>query len=532
MVWGIDFGTSTSLLSYTARNAVRTLKLGSLDNWMPSVLARREERWLVGDEATDYAGRNVIRGIKRRITEGNHETVSYFDGQRERTESVDEAILAILKKVRRRGQTELGADSNEARFGCPADWDGAKRKRLVGLAEQAGFEVVNQQLVDEPIAACISWVQDQLADGKAVAGQVLVFDMGGGTLDVALVDVRAEPGLKPSFFVKSTAGKPIAGEKIDEEIANYFLAQSKLRILETGGSRIDPWLLGSAREIKEALSSRLEHVSALIHPKHGQINLSLTRVELEEIALPLLTQTWETVEKALYLAEFTNSQTGAVSRHAAIQGFLDSALDKVDYVVLAGGMARMPLVAELFARKGVPSHKIHIAGESVGNPNEAISLGLAEDLEPDKLNLARPSFDLVFSWHQDSTGDHGEEKIYSAYSPLYESTSTEGYPCFRWTSKANIPPTAVVDLKVIDPRGGEELEFRVKDTRETTDICFRMHDFKHLVLYPSGYMIVRHAGTDRIRVVNWPFGRFNRFVDIEVFKEYEPYQPVPMDDLR
>ena len=235
---------------------------------------------------------------------------------------------------------------------------------------------------------------------------------------------------------------------------------------------------------------------------------------------------------ALFLAEFTNSQKGAVSKHAAIQGFLDSGLSKVDYVVLAGGMARMPLLADIFVEKGVDRHKIHIAGASVGNPNEAISLGLAEDLEPDKLNLARPSFDLVFKWHRKSTGETGEVKIYSAYSPLYESTSLEGYPCFRWDSKAGIPPEAVVDLKVIDPRGGEQLEFRVKDTKDTKEIYFWMHEFKHLVLYPSGHMIVRHSGTDKIRVANWPFGRFNPYVDIEVFKEYEPYQPTPMDDLR
>lgn len=532
MVWGIDFGTSTSLLSYTSRNAVKTLRLGSVDNWIPSILAKREGTWLVGEDAFNQAGQNVIRGVKRQITEGNNETLTYFDGEKERTESVDEAVLAILRKLRRLGQTALGDDSNEARFGCPAQWDGAQRERLVGLARRAGFEVINEQLVDEPIAACISWVQDQLGDGKAVAGQVLVFDMGGGTLDVAVVDVKAEPGLKPSFFVKATAGKSIAGEMIDEEIANYLIPKTKIEALGAGGDRIDPWLLGSARELKEALSSRAEHLTALRHPLYGQIDLRLTRGELEEVVQPLLEQTWSTVEQALFLAEFTNSQKGAVSRHAAIQGFLNSALSKVDYVILAGGMARMPLISDLFVKNGVPRHKIHIAGASVGNPNEAISLGLAEDLEPDKLNLARPSFDLVFKWYKTATDESGEVKIYSAYSPLYDSKSLEGYPCFRWDSKSGIPSGAVVDLKVIDPRGGQELKFRVKDTRNEKEIAFWMHEFKHLVLYPSGYMVVRHSGVERIRVANWPFGRFNPYVDIEVFKEYEPYEPKPMDDLR
>lgn len=532
MVWGIDFGTSTSLLSYTSRNAVRTLKLGSVDNWIPSVIAKRDGNWLVGEEAIDLAGQNLIRGIKRRITEGNHETVTYFDGQNQRTESVDDAILAILKKLRRLGHTALGGESNEARFGCPADWNGEQRSRLIAVAELAGFEVVNEQLIDEPIAACISWIQDQLTEGNVIEGQVLVFDMGGGTLDVAVVEVKAEPGIKPSFFVKSTAGKSIAGEKIDERIAAHLLGDSRFRPLDTGSERIDAWLLATARELKEALSSRTEHVTALKHPKHGQIDLKLNRVELEEVVLPLLEETWGTVEKTLFLAEFTNSKKGAVSKYAAIQGFLDSALSKVDYVVLAGGMARMPLVTEMFINRGVPSNKIHIAGASVGNPNEAISLGLAEELEPDKLNLARPSFDLVLKWHDEYRDESGETKIYSAYDPLYDSNWMDGYPSFRVDSIPSIPSAALVELKVVDPRSGQELQFRVKDTREIAEICFNSYEFKHLVMYPSGHMVVKHAGTDKIRVANWPFGRFNPFVDIEIDAPYIPYEPVPMGDLR
>ena len=531
MVWGIDFGTSTSLLSYTSRNAVKTLKLGSVDNWIPSVMARRDENWVVGEEAIDLAGQNLIRGIKRRITEGNHETVTYFDGQDQRTENVDDAILAILKKLRRMGQTALGAESNEARFGCPAAWNGEKRDRLIGLANRAGFEVVNEQLIDEPIAACISWIQDQLTEGNTIEGQVLVFDMGGGTLDVAVVEVKAEPGIKPSFFVRSTTGKSIAGEKIDEKIAAHLLSNPRVGVLNTGTEQIDPWLLSAARDLKETLSSRMEHVTALKHPRHGQIDLKLSRQEMEEVIWPLLEETWSTVENALFLAEFTHGKKGAVPKHAAIKEFLASGLSKVDYVVLAGGMARMPLVSEMFVNKGVPRNKIHIAGGSVGNPNEAISLGLAEDLEPDKLNLARPSFDLVFKWHNMFNDERGEVKIFSAYSPLYDSRSSEGYPCFRWDSKADIPPAAVVDLHVVDPRTGQELKFRVEGTRETKELYFTMHEFKHLALYPNGHLILRHSGTERIRVANWPFGRFNPYVDIEVVR-YEPYEPVPMDDLR
>jgi hypothetical protein len=215
-----------------------------------------------------------------------------------------------------------------------------------------------------------------------------------------------------------------------------------------------------------------------------------------------------------------------------MKGFQANGIGNIDYVVLAGGMAKMPLVADFFVGKGVDRNQIHIAGGNLRNPNEAISLGLAEDIEPEKLNLARPSYDLVLKWQDDLSGQSGVEKIYAAYSPLYESINVNGYPCFRLDSIAEIPSGATVDLRVVDPRNNQELDFRNKDTRETKEVYFWGRDFRHLVLYPSGYMVVQHAGTEQFRIASWPFGRFNQFVDIEVKEKYEPYEPVPMDDLR
>lgn len=535
MIWGIDFGTSTSLLSHSFRNSVRSFPLGSTTNWIPSVAVENEGRIVAGEEALQFGDFRLIRAVKRAITEGNRKKVDYFDGLEMKTIDVDQVVVAILRKVKALAERTLGGDEVEARFGCPAMWDGEQRARLLRLIEEAGFRAQYRQLIDEPIAACISWVQTQLLDGKSIDGNVLVYDMGGGTLDVAVVRVKAEPGRKPSFFVKSSSGAAIAGERVDEEIALHLESRLREQGQITGSKNNSPdrWLMAPARELKERLSSSWTAKTAIVHPIHGQLDLQLSKNELDVITAPLLTEAWRAVRRALYLAEFTKGVGGrGISPHDASQSTELERLQSIDHVVLAGGMAPMLAIREDFVARGVDSSVIEVAGGSNGNPNEAISLGLAEDLEPDQLNLARPSFHLNIRWESQYTDKFGAVRIYNAYSPLFEENNTNGTPCFRWEGDSDLPKSAIGYLKVEDPRTGEELEFRIQGTRDTTkEIYFNLQSLKRIVLYPNGWLLIQSDQLTKIRVANWPFGEYSKYVDIELGDSHSPENPLWWADV-
>jgi hypothetical protein len=536
MIWGIDFGTSTTLLSHSFRSSVRSFPLGSAANWIPSVAVENEGRIVAGEEALQFGDLRLIRAVKRKITEKNVATVDYFDGLETRTIDVDQVVVAILKKVKALAERTLGGDEVEARFGCPAIWDGNQRARLLRLIEEAGFHAQYRQLIDEPIAACISWVQAQLLDGKSIDGNVMVYDMGGGTLDVAIVRVKAEPGRKPSFFVKSSSGAAIAGEHVDEQIAFHleYRLREQGRITGPKSNSPDKWLLAPARELKERLSSSPIAKTAIVHPLHGQLDLFLTKEHLDEITGPLLKAAWTAVTRALYLAEFTAGSKGrGVSPHDASQSTELERLQRLDHVVLAGGMAPMLAIREDFVTRGVDASVIEIAGGSNGNPNEAISLGLAEDLEPDQLNLARPSFHLNIRWESKYTDETGVVRVYDAYSPLYDENNTSATPCFRWTGDSDLPKSGTIGfLKVEDPRTGEELQFRIKDTRDTTkEIYFENSRLRQIVLYPNGWLLVQSDQLTKFRVANWPFGDYSKYVDIELEDGHTPEDPLPWADV-
>ncbi len=87
-------------------------------------------------------------------------------------------------------------------------------------------------------------------------------------------------------------------------------------------------------------------------------------------------------------------------------------------------------------------------------------------------------------------------------------------------------------MKVEDPRTGEELEFRIQGTRDTTkEIYFNLQNLKQIVLYPNGWLLVRSDRLTRIRVANWPFGDYSKYVDIELEDGHTPEDPLPWADV-
>jgi hypothetical protein len=488
---------------------------------------------LFGEDAENESADRLIRGIKRSITEGNKTHITIGEGNQAREISVDDVVLGLLRKVRTIAARTIGEDDITARFGCPAMWDGARRERLLDLVGQAGFRTQDELLVDEPVAACISWVEEQRTAGKDIKGNVLVYDMGGGTLDVAVIHVDTVSGRTPKYFVKSSKGLDLAGEKADEAIVSFFNQQicaAKNISLEEAEAN-EKWLLRPAREMKEALSRRGSIETAFKHPIFGDINLSLSALELRQIVQPILEEAWELVMASLRDAELTHYGPGTgVSYYDVFAKLQSVLLEKVDYVVLAGGMANMKAVRNDFLERGVPEAKIQIAGGRLGQPNEAITRGLAEDLETQQLNLARPAFHLEIHWSQESTGLDGKVRIYEAYSPLYEQAAPGVIPHFRWSRSPEIPNAAAAELKIVDTRTGNSVPFADRSSRDTRYVIdFYMHNLKHITLAPNGVLqVVGGTRTPNLRIASWPIlkNSHDHAVEVVPVRESEPYLPM------
>ena len=538
MIWGVDFGTSTSLISNTVGRTVRTAQLGSVNKWIPSLIGFSTKRFVYGEDTTGLSESQVIRAIKRRITEGNEKTLELqVDGERISL-SIDEMVTGLLRRLRLEGERTLFGEDIKVRFGCPAMWDGVQRDRILNLAEGAGFNLSDDPLVDEPVAACISWVQDQRAAGTELDGTILVFDMGGGTLDVAVIAVDTVTGFEPRYFVKSSAGVPIAGEKFDEAVVEFFCAQIALS-LSVPLSEVrkqSRWLFSPARDIKEALSSRESVTQIFNHPNFGPVTLSLTEPQLRDLTSGLMDDAWKAVGEALRNALLTHFSEGGWAtgvHYSELYTRSEASLfANIDHVVLAGGMAPMKAITDRFLEQGVPQHKIHMAGGAFGSPNEAISRGLAEDLSAQRLNLARPAFDLEIEWHNEYTGASGNITIYKAYSPLYESESKGMIPSFRWQPyPGQIPAAASGILKVVDKRSGEQINFLDINSQETSlELSFLGESLRHLTLAPNGnlQMIGRGSALHQVRVHSWPLPRRNGAGKVMIVRRdtYKPYEPM------
>src|SRR5258705_12192210 len=192
---GVDFGTSTSLVAErdgVERAEVLPLGFELRTRYLPSVAALRGGRIVLAEQAEGRRSDGVIRSIKRGITE-NRDTIRVptTDGALEG--SVDEVVLGLLTEigVRTRAQGLPLDEEPLVRLGCPAMWTGPQRRRLLGLARKAGLPVDHATLVDEPVAAGVAWLAHRyLAPRNSPQGRVRGSDMGAGTLDLAVRNVR------------------------------------------------------------------------------------------------------------------------------------------------------------------------------------------------------------------------------------------------------------------------------------------------------------------------------------------------------
>jgi hypothetical protein len=293
-------------------------------------------------------------------------------------------------------------------------------------------------LIDEPIAAAIAWVNHRrLQSGEQVEGQLLVFDYGGGTLDVAVCDIKWVQDL-PEITVMACLGVALAGDTLDDRLYAYVRRQ----LISTAGfedsSEQQAAILREVRLAKERLSTSLETTLRL--KPFGLADFHLTRSELESEFRPQLTDAVDVAFGALKAAKLQENSNLST---AELRGLLYTELStSVNFVLLAGGMSQVPAVADEF-KEHFPAARIErIEPRGVGgvrSPQHLVAAGLVQDNSTyDGLNLHRPGFNIRLEWTSKSGRAEGQD-LYQAHSALYSTHAIQSGGLLGFRNSFKVP---------------------------------------------------------------------------------------------
>lgn len=340
---GIDLGTTNSAFAYMVAGKPEVITNSEGDRTTPSVVAitKKGDR-LVGKVAQRQRvtnPENTIYGIKRLIgrkfsdkeVENDKKNAPYkivkkgdgvaveFGGKEYTPEEVS---AMILSKIKADAEAFLGEKVTEAIITVPAYFDDSQRQATKDAGKIAGLEV--RRIINEPTAAALAYGLEKNEDQK-----IVVFDLGGGTFDVSVLELG--DGV---FEVKSTNGDThLGGEDFDNKIVDYILSEFEkensvdLRKDAAAMQRIKDEAEKAKKELSSAteVEINLPYITADENgPKH--LELTLTRAKLEELVEPLLAKLDGPVERALKDADLKPSD--------------------ISEVVMVGGMTRMPAVVE------------------------------------------------------------------------------------------------------------------------------------------------------------------------------------------
>ena len=340
---GIDLGTTNSAFAYMVAGKPEVITNSEGDRTTPSVVAitKKGDR-LVGKVAQRQRvtnPENTIYGIKRLIgrkfddkeVQNDKKNAPYkivkkgsgvaveFGGKEYTPEEVS---AMILSKIKADAEAFLGEKVTEAIITVPAYFDDSQRQATKDAGKIAGLEV--RRIINEPTAAALAYGLEKNEDQK-----IVVFDLGGGTFDVSVLELG--DGV---FEVKSTNGDThLGGEDFDNKIVDYILSEFEkensvdLRKDAAAMQRIKDEAEKAKKELSSAteVEINLPYITADADgPKH--LELTLTRAKLEELVEPLLAKLDGPVERALKDADLKPSE--------------------IAEVVMVGGMTRMPAVVE------------------------------------------------------------------------------------------------------------------------------------------------------------------------------------------
>ena len=367
-ILGIDLGTTNSAMAVMEGSTPEILVNAEGDRTTPSVEGfRKDGERVVGKAAKNQAvtnPENTVSSIKRFIgrafseTTEEQKTVSYnikpgkdgravveIDGK---DYTPEEISAMVLQKLKNDAEKQLGCPVTQAVITVPAYFNDAQRQATKDAGKIAGLEVL--RIINEPTAAALAYGLDKTNKDE----KILVFDLGGGTFDVSVLELG--DGV---FEVASTSGdNHLGGDDWDQRVINWLA--DKFQADNGIDLRTDKMALQRLKEASEKAKIELSSVTQTnvnlpfitadaSGPKH--LDYTLTRAEFEHITKDLLDRCRKPVEQALSDAGYTAAQ--------------------IDEVILVGGSTRMPAVQELVKQMTGKQPNMSV------NPDEVVAMGAA-----------------------------------------------------------------------------------------------------------------------------------------------------------
>ncbi len=344
-ILGIDLGTTNSCIAIMEGSTATVIPNAEGARTTPSVvhIAANGER-IVGEPAKKQA---IVKPNETVLSIKTHMGEDYQVEIHGKKYTPQEISAMILQKLKKDAESYLGTEVKKAVITVPAYFTDAQRQATKDAGKIAGFEV--ERIINEPTAAALAYGID-----KEKAHNILVFDFGGGTFDVSVLEL--DDGV---FEVKATAGdNHLGGDNVDEIIINYIVDEFKkehgidLKADSQSAQRVKL----AAEKAKIELSSKLEtqisepFITADANgPKH--LDMKLTRAKFEELISPILDKLKVPTEQAI-------KDSGL-------------SINEIDKVILVGGSTRIPAVQKLVK---------DISGKDPDksvNPDEAVAMGAA-----------------------------------------------------------------------------------------------------------------------------------------------------------
>ena len=371
---GIDLGTTNSCVAVYENGNARVLENAEGHRTTPSIIGYTDDgEILVGDVAKRQAvtnPKNTLFAIKRLIGRRFDDVEVQRDisimpfkivkspngdawvNVKDKEMAPPQVSAEVLKKMKKTAEDILGEEVTEAVITVPAYFNDQQRQATKDAGRIAGLNV--KRIINEPTAAAMAYGEDKVKGEKKIA----VYDLGGGTFDISIIDIDEVDGEK-TFEVLSTNGDThLGGEDFDNLLINYLIDEFKAtnNIDLRNDIHALQRLKESAEKAKIELSSatqtdiNLPYITAdATGPKH--MNIKLTRAKLESLVEDLVQKSLIPVQTALKDAGLS--------------------VGEVDEVLLVGGQTRMPLVqkvvSEFFGKE--PRKDV--------NPDEAVAVGAA-----------------------------------------------------------------------------------------------------------------------------------------------------------
>ena len=373
-VIGIDLGTTNSCVAVMEGDAPKVIENSEGDRTTPSIVAfSKDDQVLVGQAAKRQAVTNptntlfaVKRLIGRRfeddVVQRDMDMVSYVIAKADNGDAWVEAnskkmappeiSARVLMKMKKTAEDYLGEEVTEAVVTVPAYFNDSQRQATKDAGKIAGLDV--KRIINEPTAAALAYGMDKKRGDVTIA----VFDLGGGTFDVSIIEIAEVDG-EHQFEVLATNGDTfLGGEDFDLRVIQYLTAEFER---ETGVDITkDPLAMQRLKEAAEKakieLSTQqqtevnLPYITAdASGPKH--LNIKLTRAKLESLVDELITRTMGPCKIAI--------------KDAGLK------VNEIDDVILVGGQTRMPKVQETVQNFFGKEPRKDV------NPDEAVALGAA-----------------------------------------------------------------------------------------------------------------------------------------------------------